>query len=267
MRFINKDPDVVPRVATMQVMSLGLSRCATSSIQAAFDSDTIGCAPCMHMEHIAPYADREQLVLDALRLPEGSRERQKLLHRVFDGYGATADFPAWVVASDLMDMYPDAPIVLNMRQNGRVWAESARASLQIFGTMWYLLPCLLWKTDRLHWRMHQETYRNTRDRTGLPAMFSAEFYEKHNDWVRAEAAKRNRPLLEWYPGDGWAPLCEFLGKPMPSDGTPFPHLNDAKVMRTVKLIVFTRGVVTWAFWGAVAWGAWKYAPGILQKYW
>lgn len=30
-------------------------------------------------------------------------------------------------------------------------------------------------------------------------------------------------LLEWTVEDGWEPLCEFLGKPVPDE--PFPHTN------------------------------------------
>jgi hypothetical protein len=32
-------------------------------------------------------------------------------------------------------------------------------------------------------------------------------------------------LLEWSVEDGWEPLCEFLGKPVPDE--PFPHENAA----------------------------------------
>lgn len=32
-------------------------------------------------------------------------------------------------------------------------------------------------------------------------------------------------LLEWSIEDGWEPLCEFLGKPIPKE--PFPHTNTA----------------------------------------
>jgi hypothetical protein len=31
--------------------------------------------------------------------------------------------------------------------------------------------------------------------------------------------------LEWTVEDGWEPLCEFLGKPVPDE--PFPHANSA----------------------------------------
>lgn len=30
-------------------------------------------------------------------------------------------------------------------------------------------------------------------------------------------------LLEWYIEDGWEPLCQFLGKPIPD--VEFPHAN------------------------------------------
>jgi hypothetical protein len=31
-------------------------------------------------------------------------------------------------------------------------------------------------------------------------------------------------LLEWYVEDGWEPLCEFLGKPVPNEH--FPRVNN-----------------------------------------
>lgn len=34
-------------------------------------------------------------------------------------------------------------------------------------------------------------------------------------------------LLEWTVEDGWGPLCEFLGKPVPKEDEPFPHVNTA----------------------------------------
>lgn len=38
-----------------------------------------------------------------------------------------------------------------------------------------------------------------------------------------ELVPRDR-LLEWNVEDGWQPLCEFLGKKVPSQ--PFPRAND-----------------------------------------
>jgi hypothetical protein len=52
-------------------------------------------------------------------------------------------------------------------------------------------------------------------------------YERHNAEVRATVPE-NR-LLEWHPGDGWMPLCERLGVPVPDE--PFPHINPTDTWR------------------------------------
>lgn len=46
---------------------------------------------------------------------------------------------------------------------------------------------------------------------------------EHCNMVRGLVPKER--LLEWSVEDGWAPLCKFLGKPVPDE--PFPHANAA----------------------------------------
>jgi hypothetical protein len=38
-------------------------------------------------------------------------------------------------------------------------------------------------------------------------------------------------LLEWHPGDGWAPLCTALGVDIPDE--PFPHVNSTAEFRAM----------------------------------
>jgi hypothetical protein len=47
-------------------------------------------------------------------------------------------------------------------------------------------------------------------------------FEEHNQAV-VDAIPASR-LLVYRPGDGWEPICRFLGVPVPDEG--FPHLND-----------------------------------------
>ena len=54
-------------------------------------------------------------------------------------------------------------------------------------------------------------------------------YERHNAEVRAEVPAER--LIEWQPEDGWAPLCEGLGLPVPSE--PFPHTNTTAEFRAM----------------------------------
>lgn len=46
---------------------------------------------------------------------------------------------------------------------------------------------------------------------------------EHCNMIRGLVPKER--LLEWSVEDGWAPLCSFLGKPVPEE--PFPHANVA----------------------------------------
>jgi hypothetical protein len=50
-------------------------------------------------------------------------------------------------------------------------------------------------------------------------------YLNHYADVRRKVPKER--LLEFEAKDGWGPLCEFLGKPVPKD-EPYPRVNDGQ---------------------------------------
>ena len=63
-----------------------------------------------------------------------------------------------------------------------------------------------------------------RDESAAKAAFLA-----YNDSVRRTApADRG---LEWQASDGWAPICERLGVPVPDE--PFPHVNTTAETRAM----------------------------------
>ncbi|KAF6231212.1 hypothetical protein HO173_010544 [Letharia columbiana] len=53
-------------------------------------------------------------------------------------------------------------------------------------------------------------------------------YKEHYRRIR-EAAPKGR-LLEYRLGEGWGPLCDFLGKDVP-EGLPFPRINEAAALK------------------------------------
>lgn len=72
-------------------------------------------------------------------------------------------------------------------------------------------------------------------------------------------------LLEWTVEDGWEPLCEFLGKPVPNE--PFPHVNAAagwagQEMRLAKKYIVGAAINVGTFC-IIAAGAWA----IYSRYW
>jgi hypothetical protein len=264
MRFISDHIDANQSAAgpQMRIIAAGLPRCATSSLQAALESEYLGYDPCMHMAHVAPHADRLQIVIDAM-LEENREKRHKLLHKIFDGYLATTDFPGFWFVDDLMDMYPDAVIILNTRRGGAAdWWESLSGGVGFFGKKSHLISCFLYKTDRLHWKVHQVVYSLCMRRLSVP--FSAEVFDVHNELVRREARKRGRRVLEWQAEDGWAPICKFLGKEEPPKDVPFPRLNDRKSMMVIQRILITRGLLTWAAVMGCLGASWWYAPTVVS---
>lgn len=250
VRFVHEtiDQESLTPTTHLQALALGLPRCATSSLQAALE--TLGYQPCMHMAHVQPSAQRQGLVTAAL-LEKNTEKRRKILSQLFAGFAATADFPAIVFADDLMDMYPDAPIILNTRSGGAVaWHKSFLEGLRFFDSWFFWCVTFLVKSDRAMMRMTKATDSVYMERWGV-TFRDRDIYGKHNDWVRAEARKRGRKVLEFQAENGWQPLCEFLGKEVPA--MPYPRMNDQKTMKLVKRFIIGRGLLHWAGLFAVMW--------------
>ena len=50
-------------------------------------------------------------------------------------------------------------------------------------------------------------------------------------------------LLEFQAKDGWAPLCKFLDKPIPTDA-PYPHVNEGNGVVKLHAILYWYRMVT-----------------------
>lgn len=249
VRFVHDTLTTNPNTSLRpQVLALGLPRCATSSLQSALE--TLGYTPCMHMAHVQPSAERQQLVTAAVREPDATR-RRKILSQLFAGFAATADFPSIIFADDLMDMYPDAPIILNGRRGGAVdWHRSFSEGLRFFDSWFFWVATALVQSDRAMMRMMKATDELYMRRWGM-TFRDVEIYDKHYEWVRAEARRRGREVLEFTAEDGWVPVCKLLEKKVPS--VPYPRMNDQKTMKMVKRFIIARGLLHWIGLLVVLW--------------
>lgn len=254
VRFITDSRKAPTGSAPVRVIGAGLPRTATSSLQAAFEE--LGFAPCLHMAEVIPHPDRMELLIEAAREEEPSR-REQLIRQLINGYSATCDMPLVFFLEDLMDMYPDAKVVLGLRPYSEGWAKSCYDSLGFFFTRKFFLIGLFWKTDRLWYQMNMVILEWTRKRWGLVDNFQPAFYDVYNQSVRDAAKERGREILEFKAEDGWGPLCEYLGVETPM--TPFPKVNEKKTFAIIKAIVVTKGLLTWAAVGGAVWIGWKYA--------
>ncbi|KAF9870574.1 hypothetical protein CkaCkLH20_11880 [Colletotrichum karsti] len=178
----------------------------------------LGITPVYHMREVAPNAHQD-LWIRAIsdNLPPSSpprpwtREQWDLL---LPPYAAVSDFPPALFATALAAAYPDCPIILSTRPF-EAWAASMRDTL-------------------IHGHLNRDPGRVS-PMAGLAAAYHAAcwgddfegngrgYFERHHEEVRALAGEGRR-VLEYRPGDGWGPLCEFLGVDVPD--VPFPRSDD-----------------------------------------
>ncbi|KAF3767204.1 hypothetical protein M406DRAFT_338024 [Cryphonectria parasitica EP155] len=256
VRFVHETlvPQDVDTTLHPRVLALGLPRCATSSLQSALE--TLGYTPCMHMAHVQPSAERQRLVTAAI-LEHDTAKRHKILAQLFTGFGAVADFPSIVFADDLMDMYPDAAIILNTRKGGAAsWHRSFGEGLRFFDSWGFWVATFLVQSDRAMMRMMKATDDLFMQRWGY-TFRDEEIYERHNEWVREEAKKRGRQVLEFVAEDGWLSLCGFLGRSKVPQEKEYPRMNDQKNMKMVKRFIIARGMLHWVGLILILWAVSK----------
>lgn len=205
----------------MKLIGAGLPRTATLTQRAALEM--LGFDPCYHMQNV--FADMSEVARwrDVL---DGKLDATTIL----EGYPAMVDWPGSYYYRELMQSYPDAKVLLSVR-DGMSWARSMQQT--IWGlfyddTLIRHVSDARTKVDPVwatYIEMMKEMWRRTEllDGEATTLEFMAKAMERFNDEAR-EAVPAER-LLEWSPADGWGPLCEFLDVPVPDE--PVPHINDS----------------------------------------
>ncbi|KAL4905930.1 hypothetical protein BDW74DRAFT_177626 [Aspergillus multicolor] len=174
-----------------------------------------------------------------------------------------ADMSVYFV-KELLEAYPDAQVILWQRDFDS-WYKSYTA-----GVIAEFVPqSRLARFARRYLLSWSNVYWHMTVWYGIAGWLGADnpeqmrenaklVYREHFETVR-KLAKPGK-LLEYRLGDGWGPLCEFLGCEVPD--AKFPHLNEASVIKGLggKMngeVVF---LAVWNFvrmllvWGFVLWG-------------
>ncbi|MGH2728800.1 MAG: sulfotransferase family protein, partial [Actinomycetota bacterium] len=112
----------------------------------------------------------------------------------------------------------DALVLLSLRSNASVWFDSASETINQLMS-WRPLE----KTRAWH-AMNYDLLRTTFTPVPFKRAAAEKAYDLHNAAVRATVPAHR--LLEWQVTDGWDPICERLGVPVPH--VPFPHLNSTE---------------------------------------
>jgi hypothetical protein len=131
------------------------------------------------------------------------------------GYAGGVDAPFSTCWRDLAAAYPDAPVLLSHRGDAEVWYRSMEATV-LPRTREMLAKGAEDPMVPLFGVIFRGVFTDIDDRDQIIAGY--------NQWQN-EVREQTDPdrLVEWRPGDGWKPLCDALGLPVPD--RPFPHEN------------------------------------------
>ena len=193
----------------LRLVGVGFGRTSTLSLKQALE--TLGVSKCYHMAEVVAHPEHADLWRKAW---QGEDPWEQL----FDGYAAAVDWPAAAFWPRLMRIFPDAKIILTVR-DAESWYASAQRT--IFRSMQDGLRSDD-ATRRERLRMAKEII--------IDGTFGGDLDDKANALAVYEAnvarARREVPadrLIVFDSNDGWEPLCRALELPVPAE--PYPRIN------------------------------------------
>ena len=135
-----------------------------------------------------------------------------------------------------MERHPDAKVLLGVRDPDR-WYESTRSTVYelsrittrspVFRAIFAVTVTLSSGSPPRGNMAYEIIWDGTFDGRFEEKSYAVEVFERHTENVKRRVPPGK--LLVYELGQGWGPLCEFLGVPEPEE--PFPRLNDAALMR------------------------------------
>ena len=191
----------------LRVIGAGLGRTGTTSLKIALE-ELLG-GPCYHMTEVAERAEDPTVWSDAYQ------GRPPDWEAFFGDYRATVDWPAAPFWSELSEVFPEAIILLSVRDPDSWWTSASQTIFPALAT--YFVP----DAPADGWTgmgrgMMTSFTPDWQDESAAKAAYLA-----YNEHVRTTAPPDR--LVEWRTSDGWDPICGALGLAVPR--RPFPHAN------------------------------------------
>jgi len=217
---------------SLKVIGANFGRTATMSLKQGLE--ILGFEKCYHMSEVVVHPEHVKLWLEAW-------QGKNIWATLFADYQAAVDWPAAAFWPQLMHVYPEAKIVLSIRDADE-WFESARKT--IFQSM---DSNLLAKNEEFRARVEILKNQSQQDLQKLNLLhriemlkeiivdgtFDGDLWDKdkcikiYKDNI--EKCRSEVPLdrlIEFDPSLGWEPLCRGLDRTIPQK--PYPHVNKAE---------------------------------------
>ncbi|KAL4936043.1 hypothetical protein BDV06DRAFT_205770 [Aspergillus oleicola] len=218
-----------PRTKPMQVLALGMSRSGTESLRRALQ--ILGYDHVYHgfdMSESFPMQWKQWALLGRRKFGcvgtshqgDGAISRSDF-DEILGHAEAVTDQPCSIFATELIEAYPEAKVILNHRDVDS-WYESITALIlpHARGFWYHVLP---WFQADMYWAVQYTIHCFNMHFYGNLERNGKWVYRQHSATIRGALADEPDRLLVWTVQNGWEPLCKFLGKPIPDE--PFPAGN------------------------------------------
>jgi hypothetical protein len=139
--------------------------------------------------------------------------------RIFQDYRSAVDFPAAAFYRELAEHFPEAKVILTVRDSSAVWLKSMTATISTAMRGQVKDEFAAWK-EMAKSSIHDRFFRGDMD----DEVKLVSRYEQHNVEVQRIIPKKR--LLVYNVSEGWEPLCAFLRVPVPAE--PFPKTNSTQ---------------------------------------
>jgi hypothetical protein len=194
----------------LQVIGAGLGRTGTMTLKTALEQ--LGLGPCHHMVEVFANIASQGPFWRAVAggaVPDWDAG--------FAGYASSVDWPSAHYYKALAAHWPKAKVILSRRDPQRWYESMSETILKAMAS--YPAPSGGAREHPMRFAnmiVAEQTFGGDFSRDNVIATF-----ERHNAEVVASIPADR--LLVFEAAQGWQPLCDFLGVPVPD--APFPRTN------------------------------------------
>lgn len=193
----------------VNVIGAGIGRTGTLSLKTALNQ--LGLGPCHHMDEVLQEMARQ------VPLWQAAVDGRPDWTAIYRGYASAVDWPTATFFRELHQAYPSAKFILTVRP-AQNWVDSFLETIYkaLAGRAHAPEAMQPWLTMSAG-VIAKAGIVDGMDKADLIAAFDA-----HVAAVKATIPPDQ--LLVFEVKEGWGPLCDFLGVPIPA--TDFPRTND-----------------------------------------
>lgn len=191
----------------LEIIGAGFGRTGTYSLKAALEH--LGFGPCHHMSEVIDKPDQ-------ITLWDAVADGRPDYASAFAGFRSAVDFPVSAYWQDVLKAFPNAKVILSDRDPEDWYGSFSQTILPL------IRDKAAWPEARRPWFQMIEkviigkALGGRTDRDGILAAYRA------NASAARGLVAEGRALV-FKAGDGWAPLCRFLGVDVPD--SPYPRTN------------------------------------------